>query len=62
MSASEIREYAFRLEEPIEREVDLECDVAICGVDNNPARVSASRYFRSLGVPVVFAAVIVNEV
>src|ERR1039458_1650140 len=57
ISASEIRGYAFRLEEAIEREVDLECDVAICGVDNNPARVAASRHFRSMGGPVVFAAV-----
>jgi adenylyltransferase/sulfurtransferase len=36
---------------------DMSCDVAICGVDNNPARVSASRYFRGMGVPVVFMAV-----
>jgi molybdopterin/thiamine biosynthesis adenylyltransferase len=60
ISATEIRGYAFRLEEAIEREVELECDVAVCGVDNNPARVAASRYFRSLGVPVVFAAVSTN--
>ena len=38
-----------RLEEAIARGIDLSCDVAICGVDNNPARVAASRYFRGLG-------------
>ena len=57
ISATEVLGYAFRLEEAIERRVDLKCDVAICGVDNNPARVAASRHFRSMGVPVVFAAV-----
>ena len=46
-----------RLEEAIAREIDLSCDVAICGVDNNPARVAASRHFRGLGVPVIFTAV-----
>jgi molybdopterin-synthase adenylyltransferase len=49
--------YAFRLEEAIVRGLDLSCDVAICGVDNNPARVAASRYFRGKGIPVIFAAV-----
>jgi len=52
-----IRGYAFRLEEAIARGIDLACDVAICGVDNNPARVAASRFFRSRGVPVIFSAV-----
>ena len=37
--------------------MDLSCDVAICGVDNNPARVAASHHFRALGVPVIFSAV-----
>src|SRR5262249_302833 len=45
------------LEEAIEEETDLSCDVAICGVDNNPARVAASRHFRFAGIPVIFAAV-----
>jgi hypothetical protein len=31
--------------------------VAVCGVDNNPARIAASRYFRSLEIPVIFTAV-----
>jgi adenylyltransferase/sulfurtransferase len=57
IAATEIRGYALHLESAIERKVDLSCDVAICGVDNNPARVAASRFFRSKRLPVIFAAV-----
>jgi len=56
-AATELRGIPFRLQEAIARGLDLSCDVAICGVDNNPARIAASRYFRSLGVPVIFTAV-----
>src|SRR5205823_793719 len=49
--------HALRLEQAIDRGVDLSCDVAVCGVDNNPARVSASQFFRTKGIPVIFAAV-----
>jgi molybdopterin/thiamine biosynthesis adenylyltransferase len=49
--------HSYRLEEALASGFDLRCDVAICGVDNNPARVAASRHFRALGVPVIFAAV-----
>ena len=55
--ATEIRGYALRLEEAIARGVHLDCDVAICGVDNNPARVVASPHFRSKSIPVIFTAV-----
>jgi molybdopterin/thiamine biosynthesis adenylyltransferase len=51
-----IHGYAFRLEEAIARSINLDCDVAICGVDNNPARVAASRFFRSKN-PAIFTAV-----
>lgn len=54
---TEIQGIPLRLEEAIAREVDLSCDVAICGVDNNPARIAAARYFRSRGIPLIFAAV-----
>jgi len=57
IAATQIRGLALRLEEAIARGADLSCDVAICGVDNNPARVTASRYFRALGTPVIFTAV-----
>lgn len=56
-TATEIRGLAFRLEDAIARGSDLSCDVAICGVDNNPARVAASRFFRSREIPVIFCAV-----
>ena len=49
--------HSYRLEDAVASGFDLCCDVAICGVDNNPARVAASRHFRNLGVPVIFTAV-----
>jgi molybdopterin/thiamine biosynthesis adenylyltransferase len=57
IAATELLGVAVRLEEGIAKGFDLTCDVAICGVDNNPARVAASRYFRSRRIPVVFTAV-----
>ena len=57
IAATEIRGLGVRLEEAIATGLDLSCDVAICGVDNNPARVAASLYFRALCMPVIFSAV-----
>lgn len=57
IAETEITGIPLRFEEAVARGVDLNCDVAICGVDNNPARVAASRYFRTFGIPVIFAAV-----
>jgi molybdopterin/thiamine biosynthesis adenylyltransferase len=57
IAATEIRGIAFRLEEAIARGIDMGCDVAVCGVDNNPARVAASRHFRFKGIPVIFTGV-----
>jgi molybdopterin/thiamine biosynthesis adenylyltransferase len=57
ISATEIHAIALRFEEAIARGMELSCDVVICGVDNNPARVSVSQYFRARGIPVIFAAV-----
>jgi len=57
IAGTAIRGFALRLEEAIALGIDLSCDLAICGVDNNPARVAASSYFRAQGVPVVFTAV-----
>jgi molybdopterin/thiamine biosynthesis adenylyltransferase len=48
---------AMNIEDAIEQHIDLSCDVAICGVDNNPARVAASRHFRVEGIPIIFSAV-----
>jgi len=57
IAATNIRGVALRLEEAIARRMDLSCNVAICGVDNNPARAVASRCFRAKGIPVIFTAV-----
>jgi molybdopterin/thiamine biosynthesis adenylyltransferase len=54
--ATEIRGYPFPLEEVIGHP-SITCDVAICGVDNNPARVLAGWYFRRKQIPVIFTAV-----
>jgi molybdopterin-synthase adenylyltransferase len=54
---TEILGYPFRLEEATAFGLDLACDVAICGVDNNPARVVASRHFGAKNIPVIFTAV-----
>lgn len=49
--------YPLMLEEAIDNGINLGCDVAICGVDNNPGRATASKHFRSLRIPVIFTAV-----
>jgi adenylyltransferase/sulfurtransferase len=49
--------HALAFEEAARAGVDLVCDVAVCGVDNNPARVAASRYFRHKRIPIIFTAV-----
>lgn len=57
IAATEIRGIGFRFEEAVAREIDLGCNTVVCGVDNNPARVAASRYFRAKGTPVIFTGV-----
>jgi molybdopterin/thiamine biosynthesis adenylyltransferase len=60
IAETEICGIPFRLQEAIARGLDLACDVAICGVDNNPARIATSWYFRAKGIPVIFTAVSLN--
>lgn len=55
--ATELRGYRLRFEAAVGRGIDLSCDVVVCGVDNNPTRIAASRHFRRLGVPAIFTAV-----
>lgn len=55
--STELIGHALRLEEAIEQGLSLECDVAVCGVDNNPARALACRFFRESRIPVIFTAV-----
>jgi molybdopterin-synthase adenylyltransferase len=49
--------FATDLESAISDGLDVRCDVAVCGVDNNPTRVVASRFFRQRRIPVIFTAV-----
>jgi adenylyltransferase/sulfurtransferase len=57
IAATDIHGLPLRLEEAIATGFDLACDLAVCGVDNNPARTAAARYFRARKIPVVFTAV-----
>jgi molybdopterin/thiamine biosynthesis adenylyltransferase len=52
-----IQGYGLSLQEAIKRGIDLSGQVVIVGVDNNPTRVLASRFFRQAGIPVIFTAV-----
>jgi molybdopterin/thiamine biosynthesis adenylyltransferase len=54
---TQITGHALPLEAAIATNVDLVCNVAICGVDNHPARIAACRYFREKRIPVIFTAV-----
>lgn len=49
--------HSVSLETSIERGMKLDCDLAICGIDNNPGRVVASQFFRANGLPIIFVAV-----
>lgn len=57
IAETDVLGFPLRLQEAIAVGTDLSCDVAICGVDNNPARVATSRFFRERGIPVIFTAV-----
>jgi molybdopterin/thiamine biosynthesis adenylyltransferase len=57
IAETEIVGIPMRLEDAIARRVDLSCDLAICGVDNNPARIAASRFCRLSKISVIFSAV-----
>jgi molybdopterin/thiamine biosynthesis adenylyltransferase len=52
-----IRGYALSFQDAVELGIDLSGSVAVCGIDNNPGRVAASRYFRERAMPVIFTAV-----
>jgi molybdopterin/thiamine biosynthesis adenylyltransferase len=52
-----IEGYGLSLQDAIERRIDLSCQVAIVGVDNNPTRILASRFFAQAGISVIFTAV-----
>ena len=52
--------YALRFEEALQIGIDVSCHAVVCGVDNNPARIAASRYFRKQETPVVFIGVSID--
>ena len=54
---SNIYGYPYTFEEAMAMNIDLNCSVAIVGVDNNPCRVQASSHFLKKGIPVIFSAV-----
>ncbi len=49
--------YPYSFEEATALDIDLNCSVAIVGVDNNPCRVRASYYFLKRKIPAIFTAV-----
>jgi molybdopterin/thiamine biosynthesis adenylyltransferase len=57
ISATRMTGHAMRLQQAVGSDVDLRCDVVVCGVDNNPTRMLAARYFHERNIPVVFLAV-----
>jgi molybdopterin-synthase adenylyltransferase len=57
IAETEIVGVPLRFEEALASGIDLSCNAAICGVDNNPARVMVSTFFRSVETPVIFTAV-----
>jgi molybdopterin/thiamine biosynthesis adenylyltransferase len=55
--ATELTGMGMPFEAAVATGMDIGCDVAVCGVDNNPCRVAASQYFRARRIPVIFSAV-----
>jgi len=49
--------YGYSFQDAVALKHDLNADVVVCGVDNNAARVEVSKYYRTLGIPVIFIAV-----
>ncbi len=51
---AEIIGYHFSFQEAVELNLDLDCGVVICGVDNDETRSFVSEFYYSLGIPVIF--------
>jgi molybdopterin/thiamine biosynthesis adenylyltransferase len=52
-----IQGYGLSFQDAVELGIDLLGTVAIVGVDNNPGRVAASRFYRERNIPIIFTAV-----
>jgi molybdopterin/thiamine biosynthesis adenylyltransferase len=55
--ATRLQGIALSFQDAVEQGIDLLGSVAIVGVDNNPTRVAASRFYRKHHIPVIFTAV-----
>jgi molybdopterin/thiamine biosynthesis adenylyltransferase len=53
---TQIFSYGMSFEEAMEK-LDLNCSFAVCGVDNNPTRVLASKFFGQKGIPLILIGV-----
>jgi molybdopterin/thiamine biosynthesis adenylyltransferase len=51
---------ALSFQDALTEGIDLTADIAIVGVDNNPCRIAASRYFREQHIPSIFTSVSVD--
>ena len=49
--------YGYSFQDAVVLKHDLTADIVVCGVDNSIARVAVSKYYRTLGIPVIFIAV-----
>lgn len=56
IASSTIIGYPLSFQDALEEGIDVSADIAVCGVDNNEARVEASGYFYK-NTPVIFLAV-----
>jgi molybdopterin/thiamine biosynthesis adenylyltransferase len=51
---TEITGYSMAFQETVERNDDLNCNVALCGVDNDGTRSFVSKFYHQLSIPVIF--------
>lgn len=51
---TEITGYSLAFQDAVESNIDLKCDVALCGVDNDGTRSFVSKFYHQLGIPVIF--------
>lgn len=49
--------YACSFQNALAQDIDLTCDVAVVGVDNQPTRLAAAEHYQARGIPVIFLAV-----
>ncbi len=56
-SQTRLQGIALSFQDAVDAGFDLLGTIAICGVDNSPTRVFASRFYRAAGIPVIFTAV-----